>query len=52
MPFGSSETFDDWRPPSFRVSQEDIASAAGKLEPVALKSAQFTLNEVRNFAKL
>jgi len=47
-----SEKFDNWSPPSFRVSQEDIESAAAKVEPLVLEQAQFTLDQVRNFATL
>jgi len=47
-----SEKFDDWSPPTFRVSNEDIASVAERVEPAVLEGARFTLGQVRNFARL
>ena len=47
-----SERFDDWSPPSFRVSSEDIAAAAERVELEVLDHARFTLEQVRNFARL
>jgi len=47
-----SERFDDWSPPSFRVSDKDIASVADRVDPDVRHHAQFTLEQVRNFARL
>lgn len=47
-----SEKFDGWSPPSFRVSDADIASVASRVDPQVLTHAQFTLDQVRNFARL
>lgn len=47
-----SERFDDWSPPSFRVSDKDIASVADRVDPDVRQHAQFTLDQVRNFARL
>ncbi len=47
-----SEKFDNWSPPTFRVTDEDIASAAGRVDSEVLTNAQFTIDQVRNFAQL
>lgn len=47
-----SEKFDNWSPPTFRVPDEDIASAAERVDPEVLTNAQFTIDQVRNFAQL
>ena len=45
-----SERFDDWSPPSFRVSNEEIDSVAERVDPEVRAHARFTLDQVRNFA--
>ncbi len=47
-----TEKFDNWSPASFRVSADEIDSAADQVDPEVLASAQFTLDQVRNFAQL
>lgn len=47
-----SERFDDWSPPSFRVSDEEIDSVAERVDPEVREHARFTIDQVRNFALL
>lgn len=47
-----SERFDDWSPPSFRVSDEEIDSVAERVDPELRAHARFTIDQVRNFALL
>jgi sulfopropanediol 3-dehydrogenase len=47
-----SERFDDWSPPSFRVSDEEIDSVAERVDPEVRAHARFTIDQVRNFALL
>lgn len=47
-----SEKFDNWSPDSFRVSSQEIASVKEQVAPEVLSSARFTLDQVRNFARL
>jgi sulfopropanediol 3-dehydrogenase len=47
-----SEKFDKWSPPTFRVPDSEVASAAERVDPDVLEHAQFTLDQVRNFARL
>ncbi|MGI9647928.1 MAG: histidinol dehydrogenase, partial [Acidimicrobiia bacterium] len=47
-----SEKFDNWSPDRFRVSGREIASVADRVDPEILASARFTLDQVRNFARL
>lgn len=47
-----SEKFDNWSPPTFRVPESEVASAAENVDPEVLEHAQFTLDQVRNFARL
>jgi sulfopropanediol 3-dehydrogenase len=47
-----SERFDDWSPPSFRVSDDEIDSVAERVDPEVRAHARFTFDQVRNFALL
>lgn len=47
-----SRRFDGWDPPSFRVDDEEIAAARGKLAPDVLASLEFAHEQVRHFAEL
>ena len=47
-----SERFDDWSPPNFRVSDEEIDSVAERVDPEVRAHARFTIDQVRNFARL
>lgn len=46
-----SERFDDWSPPSFRISQEEIDDVAGTVDHEIRAHAEFTLEQVRRFAR-
>ena len=47
-----SRRFDGWDPPSFRVSDEEIAAARDKLAPDVLVSLEFAHEQIRHFAEL
>ncbi|MGI9584689.1 MAG: histidinol dehydrogenase [Acidimicrobiia bacterium] len=47
-----SEKFDNWSPPSFRVSDDEIASASDRIDPEVREHARFTLDQVTRFAQL
>ncbi len=47
-----SEQFDDWSPPSFRVSDDEIRRAGEQVEESVAEATNFTLDQVRNFAHL
>lgn len=47
-----SERFDNWSPPSFRVSGEEIDRALREIEPEVEESAQFLIDQVTNFVRL
>ena len=47
-----SRRFDDWDPPTFRVSQEEIERAYETFDPEVRAHAEFTLAQVRAFADL
>ncbi|HSM45858.1 MAG TPA: histidinol dehydrogenase, partial [Acidimicrobiia bacterium] len=47
-----SERFDDWSPSSFRVSEEEIDAVTDAIDPEVRAHAEFTLDQVRNFARL
>ena len=47
-----SRRFDDWDPPSFRVSEDEVAAARGKLSADILASLEFAHAQVRRFAEL
>ncbi|HSK06830.1 MAG TPA: histidinol dehydrogenase [Acidimicrobiia bacterium] len=47
-----SERLDGWSPPSFRVSEEQVAAASAQMDPVVEESARFLIDQVTNFAKL
>lgn len=47
-----SERLDDWSPPSFRVSDEEIRRAYDRMEPSVAEAGQFLIDQVTNFARL
>lgn len=47
-----SRRFDDWDPPSFRVSPQTVAEAREAMEPSVEASARFLIDQVTNFAGL
>lgn len=47
-----SERFDEWSPPSFRVSADEIRRAGEQVEEEVAAATRFTLDQVRNFAGL
>ena len=46
-----SEKFDSWRPPSFRLSAEEIQTAIDQVPAQDLADIQFAQAQVRNFAQ-
>ena len=46
-----SEKFDRWSPPSFRLTQKDIAALIAKVAPQALADIRFAQAQVRGFAE-
>jgi sulfopropanediol 3-dehydrogenase len=47
-----SRQLDDWDPPSFRVSAEELDRAYQLMEPTVEQSARFLIDQVTNFARL
>lgn len=47
-----SEKFDDWSPETFRVPEAEIAAVEDQVDEQVLEHARFTLEQVRNFARL
>lgn len=47
-----SRRFDDWDPPSFRVSDADVDRARDAMEPTVEASSRFLIDQVTNFAGL
>jgi sulfopropanediol 3-dehydrogenase len=46
-----SEKFDNWDPPSFRVSGEEIEQARGSLSDLVRQDIDFCQEQIRNFAQ-
>ena len=47
-----SVKFDDWRPDSFRLSEQEIEAALGKVAKRDLDDIRFAQEQVRNFATI
>ncbi len=47
-----SERFDQWSPPSFRLSTEEIAALVAKVAPQTLDDIKFAQAQIRNFAEI
>ncbi len=46
-----SEKFDNWSPPSFKISRDEIAAARGKLPPSMAEDIDFCQAQIRKFAQ-
>lgn len=46
-----SQRFDGWNPPSFRVSEEEIAAAGEQLTPELREHIEFAQDQIRRFAE-
>lgn len=46
-----SAKFDNWNPPSFRISQEDMDNAAKAIPPSMKEDIDFCQAQIKNFAK-
>jgi sulfopropanediol 3-dehydrogenase len=46
-----SEKFDNWNPPTFRLSEREIESALSQLTPQNLEDIKFAQEQVRKFAQ-
>ena len=47
-----SERFDKWSPPSFRLSDADIAAMVAKVPAQTLDDIRFAQTQIRNFAEI
>ncbi|HJU15745.1 MAG TPA: histidinol dehydrogenase [Stellaceae bacterium] len=47
-----SERFDQWSPPSFRLSDEEIAALVAQVAPQTLDDIRFAQAQIRNFAEI
>jgi sulfopropanediol 3-dehydrogenase len=46
-----SEKFDQWNPPSFRLSEREIETCFSQLSPPTIEDIKFAQAQVRNFAQ-
>src|SRR5215469_5177569 len=47
-----SERFDKWSPPSFRLSEYEIAALVAKVAPQTIDDINFAQAQIRNFAEI
>jgi sulfopropanediol 3-dehydrogenase len=47
-----SERFDKWSPPSFRLSEDEIAALLDKVAPQTIEDIKFAQTQIRNFAEI
>src|SRR5947208_8546149 len=47
-----SERFDKWSPPSFRLSQDEIAALVAKVAPQTIDDIKFAQAQIRHFAEI
>jgi sulfopropanediol 3-dehydrogenase len=47
-----SERFDKWSPPSFRLSDDEIAALVAKVSPQTIDDIKFAQAQIRNFAEI
>src|SRR4249919_1783793 len=47
-----SERFDKWSPPSFRLSDDEIAAFVAKVAPQTIDDIKFAQAQIRNFAEI
>jgi sulfopropanediol 3-dehydrogenase len=46
-----SEKFDNWNPPTFRLSEQDVEGCLSQLSPQTIDDIKFAQAQVRNFAQ-
>jgi sulfopropanediol 3-dehydrogenase len=47
-----SERFDKWSPPSFRLSENEIAALVARVAPQTIDDIKFAQAQIRNFAEI
>src|SRR5215470_15156646 len=47
-----SERFDKWSPPSFRLTEGEIAALVAKVAPQTIDDIKFAQAQIRNFAEI
>src|ERR1700736_5853378 len=47
-----SERFDKWSPPSFRLSEDEIAALVAKVAPETIDDIKFAQAQIRHFAEI
>src|SRR5579864_8283396 len=47
-----SERFDKWSPPSFRLSDDEIAALVARVSPQAIADIEFAQAQIRGFAEI
>jgi sulfopropanediol 3-dehydrogenase len=47
-----SERFDKWSPPSFKLSEDEIAGLVAKVAPQTIDDIKFAQAQIRNFAEI
>jgi sulfopropanediol 3-dehydrogenase len=47
-----SERFDKWSPPSFRLSENEVAALLDKVAPQTIEDIKFAQTQIRNFAEI
>ena len=47
-----SEKFDKWSPPSFRLSDDEIAALVAKVSPQTIDDIKFAQQQIRHFAEI
>jgi sulfopropanediol 3-dehydrogenase len=47
-----SERFDQWSPPSFRLSDGEISSLVARVSPQTIADIKFAQTQIRNFAEI
>src|SRR5260370_21669519 len=47
-----SERVDKWSPPSFRLSEEEMAALVGKVSPQTIDDIKFAQAQIRHFAEI
>src|SRR5436305_4343294 len=47
-----SKRFDEWSPPSFRLSEDEIAALVGKVAPQTIDDIKFAQAQIRHFAEI
>ncbi|MBV8505260.1 MAG: histidinol dehydrogenase, partial [Alphaproteobacteria bacterium] len=47
-----SERFDKWSPPSFRLSEDEVAALIARVAPQTIEDIKFAQAQIRNFAEI